>query len=94
MGFFFNLKFYDQVTCVTYNNTTCDLVLIKLGNNCQFRKHWKHFHLTYSDIQMQEKIFNYKEQTENSVFIMLKVVLSLFSNLQYATEMSKRLQIA
>ena len=38
---------------------------------------------------MQEKIFNYKEQTENSVFIMLKVVLSLFSNLQYATEMSK-----
>jgi hypothetical protein len=25
---------------------------------------------------------------------MLKVVLSLFSNLQYATEMSKRLQIA
>ena len=43
---------------------------------------------------MQEKIFNYKEQTENSVFIMLKVVLSLFSNLQYATEMSKRLQIA
>ena len=43
---------------------------------------------------MQEKIFNYKEQIENSVFIMLKVVLSLFSNLQYATEMSKRLQIA
>ena len=21
-GLFFNLKFYDQVTCVTYNNTT------------------------------------------------------------------------
>ena len=39
---------------------------------------------------MQEKIFNYKEQTENSVFIMLKVVLSLFSNLQYTTEMSKK----
>ena len=42
-AFFFNLKFYDQVTCVIYNDTTCDLVLIKLGNNCQFRKHWKHF---------------------------------------------------
>ena len=95
MGFFFNLKFYDQVTCVTYNNTTCDLVLIKLGNNCQYLENIGNIFINiFRHSNARENIQFYKEQTENSVFIMLKVVLSLFSNLQYATEMSKRLQIA